>query len=261
MDRRDSDLSTAGGKFIHQFSETQQAKMDSVGDFVEGRYRQLPTTGRTKSDVFMELVGAIKKSWYWFLILPVLAGGYFIAWYVCSGLLFFILLGMVLSYFFTKGSSLWLLDMNRKSEITPISVGVEIYKELPKAEEPLHMFSSRSGDRVLPVWNFRRDKPLQPAITMIRDPWAALYDIRRYDILATKLAKALIHEGKMVLDDTLLKLEAAREFAPRFMDEVGKKLLPALEQVPQERVLQKDVNDLEQVMSDEMNDIVGGRGL
>ena len=36
----------------------------------------------------------IKKRWYWLLILPVLLGGYYVAWYVCSGLLFFILLGM-----------------------------------------------------------------------------------------------------------------------------------------------------------------------
>jgi len=176
---------------------------------------------------------------------------------VCSGLLFFILLGMALSYFFAKGTSLWFIDLNSKGQMTPISVGVEAFELMPKADEPLFFFGSRKGDRVLPVWNFQRGKPLRPACTMLRDQWMALYDIRHVDWLGKKVEQMMARENRMFTSEQMFKEEAILEFAPLFVDWLEELRRPGIAQVKLKRQYQSDVGEVKNILRNE--DLAGVR--
>jgi len=248
--------------FADQFALPQKERLERIAERMEERYgASVPTAKMSGWDFFWNLGSELKKRWYWFLIPPTLILGFMVAWYVCTGLLFFILLGMLVSYMVYTGSSLWFIDMNAKGQITPISVGRTAYAEMKKAEDPINPHTSKKGDLVLMTWDFQPHKPVKFAEDMLRDPWGSLYDLRRIDWQGKKLKKLMEHELTLFADEEILGLQKQREFAKDFIPMWRGLKLPKIEQARKERELQEGFGDVvEHLRTEESDDLSGGGG-
>jgi len=236
-------------------NDYQSTKLPNVDE----RMQELYAPGKTTPDVIWDFWLGLKSRWYFFIAFFALIGAFFIAWYVCTFLLFTVAIGILISWWFVSDNSLWFVDLTSDGVITPISVGREAFKEMRKRKMPVNNYVTAKGDLLFLTYNYEKGKSLMFAESHLRNPFTAMFDARQYEGDSKQLEVLIERELKLFSNERIINFRAQRTFADKFTNMWEKLQLPATAEDHGKRELQEDISGtMEKLRGEENADLREG---